>query len=106
LAKSRPTVVKFIHGCPLRVAFTPVSFGANRARGTHPHRWKTATFLVALQQPHNGAALARRSDRRERFRSYVEQKLILTLSSPTTSLPGLYLSFKASDPIFASGESK
>ena len=60
----------------------------------------------ALQQPHNGAALARRSDRRERFRTYVEQMLILTLSSPTTSLPGLYLSFKASDPIFASGESK
>ena len=44
--------------------------------------------------------------RRERFRSYVEQMLILTLSSPTTSLPGLYLSLKASDPIFASGESK
>src|ERR1700722_16970652 len=84
----------------------PASFGTNRPWGTHPDRWKTATFLVALQQPHNGIALARRSDRRERFRSYVEQMLILTLSSPTTSLPGLYLSLKASDPIFASGESK
>jgi hypothetical protein len=100
-------VVKFIHGCPLRVAFNTRQFWHKQAMGhPPPHRWKTATFLVALQQPHNGTALARRSDRRERFRSYVEQMLILTLSSPTTSLPGLYLSLSASDPIFASGESK
>ena len=35
LAKSRPTVVKFIHGCPLRVAFNTRQFWHKQAMG-HP----------------------------------------------------------------------